>query len=495
MPNADVLRRAPDFPAELAWFNTRRALALADLRGKFVLLHHFTAGAIATVHDRSALAELARRFAEELVVVGVHVPKFGHERDPRELRAALPRLGIEHAVVHDADGALAELLGVRATPTIVLVDPLGFVLGALEGEVDARELAPLLERLIHERAKKCELSYEPIATAPERARDPDRALDHPSKLLVASETTLFLADTGRHRVLELDYEHATKRAHVVRVFGGGGEGWHDAPGPDARFRSPRGLARRGRTLYVADAGNHAVRAIDLVVGDVRTLAGTGAKAEHRPRVAAPPAETALRSPWALFVDRPNLHVAMAGSRQVWKLEDERALHPFAGNGREALVDGFAPQASFGAPCDLASDGRQLFVVDAQASAVRAINLAGKPTVRTLVGCGLGEWGDQDGVGDAARLQRPMGLAFDGLLLVADSYNHKVKRVDPATREVRTLAGTGERGHEDGSVGVARFANPEGVAVRNHLVFVVDTDNHALRVIELGRLAVHTIELG
>ncbi|MFO1010763.1 MAG: thioredoxin-like domain-containing protein [Planctomycetota bacterium] len=495
MPPFDENLRAPDFPADLDWFNARGPLALADLRGKFVLLDFWTYGCVNCLHDLAPLAKLARRFSEELVVVGVHTGKFDRERESREVRAALLRLGVEHPVVNDARRELWTAYAIRAWPTLVLIDPAGRMLGALEGELDADELAPMLERLIHERARAGELVYEPLPFVPESAREPDRVLDHPSKLLVASETTLFVSDTGHHRVLQLEYEHARKHARIVRVFGGGGDGWHDASGEDARFRSPRGLARRGRTLYVADTGNHAVRAIDLELGDVRTIAGTGAKADHRPRVAAPPGETALRSPWALLVERPNLYVAMAGSHQVWALEDERVLHRLAGNGREALIDGFAPQASFNQPCDLASDGRQLFVVDAEASAIRAIDLVGRPTVRTLVGRGLRDWGDADGVGEAVLLQHPMGLAFDGLLHVADSYNHKLKRLDPTTREVRTLAGTGERGHEDGSVGSARFANPEGVAVRNHLVFVADTDNHALRVVDVRRLTVDTIELG
>ncbi|MBK7875398.1 MAG: redoxin domain-containing protein [Planctomycetes bacterium] len=494
MSAPDELPHAPEFHAGLAWFNTGRPLALADLRGKLVLLEFWSYGRVDCQHDFAPLKELARRFHEELVVVGVHAGRFDREREPAELRAALLRHGVEYPVVQDADHAIWNAYGVRSRPTAVLIDPRGRTLGALPGEIDVDELAPMLERRIHEHARAKELDYEPRAFTPESAREADRVLDHPSKLFVASETTLFVSDTGHHRVLQLEYDHAHRRARIARVFGGGGSGWHDASGESARFHAPRGLARKGRTLYVADTLNHAVRAIDLELGDVRTVAGTGVKADHRPRVARPPGETALRSPWAVWVERPNVYIAMAGSHQVWALEDERALHPLAGNGHEALVDGFAPQASFNQPSDLASDGRRLFVVDAEASAVRAVDLTGKPVVRTLVGRGPSEWGDQDGVGDAVRLQHPMGLAFDGLLHIADSYNHKLKRLDPSTREVRTLAGTGERGHEDGSVGVARFANPEGVAVRNNLLFVADTDNHALRVVDLGRLTVHTIAI-
>ncbi|MBI5363229.1 MAG: redoxin domain-containing protein [Planctomycetes bacterium] len=494
MTAPDALPLAPDFPAGLDWFNTGRPLALADLRGKFVLLHFWRSGCTSAPHDLAVLAKLARRFHEELVVIGAHAGRFDREREPAEVRAAVLRHAIEHPVVNDARHALLCAYAARACPALALIDPAGALLGVLPGEIDPDELAPMLERRIHERARRAELDYAPLELASESAHAPRCALKHPSKLCVASETTLFVADTGHHRVLQLEYEHRERRARIVRAFGGVESGWHDALGAAALFRSPRGLARRGRTLYVADSGNHALRAIDLELGDVRTVAGTGARSAHRPRVAAAPDATDLSAPSAVCVAGRNVFVAMAGSREVWALEDERALHRVAGNGRGALIDGFAPQASFGAPSDLAGDGQRLYVVDAEASAIRVIELAGRPAVRTLVGRGMDAWGDQDGIGDDARLQHPMGIAFDGSLLVADTYNHRVKRMDPSTREVLTLAGTGERGHVDGPADAARFAHPEGVAVRNQLVFVADTDNHALRVIDLRRHAVHTIEV-
>lgn len=484
---------ALEFPAGLEWLNVDRAPTLEELRGKIVALAFWSSAGGDARDQHAELATIAERFASELVVIGVHSPRFGCDKDVRHVRAAVLKHGIEHAVVHDASLAIAHAHGVVGTPAVVLVDAVGRALAPISGEGRGQELVRRIERLREEEG----LDKAPIELPLRRESvlEPDRFLDHPSKLCVASESTLFVADTGHHRVLQLAYRPDGLRARVERIFGGGGSGFVDADGESAKLFAPHGLARQGRTLYVADTGNHAVRAIDLETGAVRTVAGTGARARSRPGWNRRPTETALRSPCALWVDRPRLYVAMAGSRELWTLEEERVLAPFAGNGRAAWVDGFAQQASFGRPSDLAGDGRRLFVADAEACAIRAVELVGRPAVHTLVGRGPTQWGDADGAGERVRLQHPLGIAFDGLLHVADTFNHKVKRLDPATREVRTLAGSGRRGHRDGSAPEAWFAEPEGVAVRGHLVFVADTGNHALRVIDVRALTVETVEIG
>jgi len=494
MSAVDEPPRAPEFPAGLDWLNCEAPLTLAGLRGRVVLLAFWTYGRVDCHHALAELQALEQRFSNGLVVLGVHSPKFNDERETAHLRAAILRHGIAHPVVNDAGFELWKSHAVRAWPTAVLLDARGGVLATLTGEIDAARLAPRIEQSLREHARRQELVSEPLVTRRESAREPDRILDHPAKVLVTSETTLFLSDTGHHRILQLEYDAAHRRGRIVRIFGGGGAGLVDAAGEQAKFRAPHGLARHGRTLYVADTGNHAVRAVDLELGAVRTLAGTGERARQAPELGRRPRDAALRSPWALWSEPPRLFIAMAGSHQIWSLEDEQVLVPLAGSGREELVDGFGPQAGFDQPSDLASDGRQLFVADPEASAVRAVDLVGKPMVRTLVGKGLFDWGDQDGDGEHARLQHPTGLAFDGLLYVADSYNHRIKRLDPTTREVRTLAGTGQRGHVDAAAPDARFAQPEGVAVRGNTVFVADTNNHALRVIDLKTLEVATVEL-
>jgi hypothetical protein len=203
----------------------------------------------------------------------------------------------------------------------------------------------------------------------------------------------------------------------------------DGVGEGAQFAHPHGLGLKGSpdsgTLYVADTENHAVRAINLESGEVRTVAGTGQKAHGR-LVLGSPTETPLRSPWAVLPLQQYVMIAMAGSHQIWVLIDEDQLGPFAGNGYEALVDGPVGEASFNQPSDIAFGMGHLFIADPEASAVRAISLGEPAQVVTLVGQGLFDWGDQDGSTSEALLQHPTGLAFDQqLVYVADTYNNKI----------------------------------------------------------------------
>lgn len=451
------------------------------------------------------LRRLQARFEHELVVIGVHSAKFPAEKEGPSLRQAILRHGIEHPVVNDKDFDIWQHYAVRAWPTVVLVDPKGYYLGSVPGEIDADALGEFLQRAIAERDARDEIDRRPLsalsgpsdtlASSREAAHEPARTLSHPTRLAVTTESTLFVADTGHHRILELDLAPDHRRARIVRVFGSGEPGLVDERCERARFHSPHGIAHRGGKLYVADTENHAVRSIELASGAVRTLAGTGEKATHAFRRGRAATQTPLRSPWGVWIQPPRVFIAMAGSHQVFTLEDETNLLPFAGNAREALVDGPALEASFNQPSDLAGSADELFVADAEASAVRAIALSGKPLVSTLIGRGLFEWGDVDGVGDVARLQHPIGIAYaDGMVFIADSYNHKIKRLDPRTRQVKTLLGNGEPGLRDGLFNQAQLFEPHGVAVRGRHVFVADTNNHTLRVADLDTLRVHTLAL-
>lgn len=432
------------------------------------------------------------RFPRELVVIGVHSPKFPAERQIAHLRSAVRQLGIEHPVVQDRDHAIWQAWTARAWPTVALVDPEGRILGTASGELDAARLGDALERLIPVYAARGTLERADPPAAPEPARA--RTLAHPSKLIVTSGSTLFVADSGHHRVLQLEIDDAHRSARIEREIGSGVPGFADGPLATARFRDPHGLARSGSTLYVADTGNHAVRAVDLAYGTVRTVAGTGEIGHGPLREGGDPRRIPLRSPWSLWVDRPRLFVALAGSHQVVVVEDETDLRLFAGDGAERLADGPALHASFNQPSDLAGGGGALYVADPEASAIRRMSLIGRPTVETLVGRGLFDWGDADGFGHAVRLQHPMGLALDGLLHVSDTYNHRIKHMDVATRQVAALAGTGTAGHVDGPFGRARFQLPEGLAVRGRHLFVADAGNHAIRVCDLGAREVWTVTI-
>ncbi len=484
--------RAPEFPSGLDWVNTPAPVALADLRGRFVAVDFWTSSCVNCHHNAALLREVRTRHPRELVLIGVHAPKFPAERQLAHLRAAVHELGIDHPVVQDADHAIRQEWAVRAWPTVVIVDPEGRIVGSATGEIDVGQFEEALGRWIAQHDERGTLVRADPTTTPGAARS--RTLAHPSKVLVTSGSTLFVADTGHDRILQLEVDDAHRSARIEREIGSGVAGFEDGALDAARFRGPRGMASSGTTLYVADTKNHAVRAVDLARGHVRTIAGTGAMGRAPLSDGGDPRAIALRSPWSLWLDRPRLFVALAGSHQIAVLEDERDLRPFAGDGAEHLDDGPALRAGFDQPSDLVGGGGALYVADAEASAIRRVALVGKPRVETLIGAGLFEWGDVDGFGPRVRLQHPTGLAFDGLLYVADTYNHRIKHMDVASQQVAALAGSGEPGHVDGGFTRARFRQPEGLAVRGRHLFVADTGNHVIRVCDLGSREVWTLTI-
>lgn len=428
------------------------------------------------------------------MVIGVHAPKFTAERGTAHLREAVMRLGIEHPVVNDRDFQIWQSHAVRAWPTVVLIDPDGRVIAQKAGEIDAREVAEQLAPRIAAHREDRQHERTPLPLAPEGNGRAPHELLFPSKLCVMGPL-LYVADTGHHRILELVLDEEGRTARLERTFGGGEPGFADGSAKRARFRAPHGVAVVDFRLVVADTENHALRAIELTSGEVSTLAGTGEIARQLQPGGSDARTVALRSPWDLLALDDLLLIAMAGAHQIWALLPSRACGVFAGTGAEALVDGPRRAAGFNQPSGLAEGFGRVFVADAEASAIRAIDVDDEPTVSTVVGQGLFEWGDVDGPAAEARLQHPAGLAFgDDLLFVADSFNHKIKSVDPVTGNVKTVLGTGEPGLEDGSFAEARLWEPEGLAHQHGRLYIADTNNHALRVADLASGEIWTLEI-
>jgi len=458
------------------------------------------------------LRRLRERFPEELVVIGVHSAKFQAEKATANLRQAVMRLGIEHPVVNDEAFRIWDHFAVKAWPTLVLIDPEGKVVAAQSGEIDAAATAERIAALIEASRRRGVLTPRPPAVLP-RTREPTGALRYPSKVLAAPGGLLYAADTGHHRVLEIQLGEGG-RCEVLRAFTGTGtpSGTLSGdpsgapcgdPGGGAGFRHPRGLALRGRELFVADTDHHRVCKVDLATGRTVTVAGTGSKGQGLSPGASDALRVPLRSPWDLLdVEGEVLLIAMAGSHQIWALLANGTLGPFAGNGREALVDGPRGEASFNQPSGLATGMGHVFVADSEASAIRAIAFDGgepphqEPRVLTLAGQGLFVFGDVDGTGPEARLQHPVGVAFrDERVWIADTYNNKIKVLDPARGTIVTVVGSGRAGRADGPLRAAELHEPEGLTFTadGHLI-IADTNNHALRLADLEAGRLQTLEL-
>jgi sugar lactone lactonase YvrE/thiol-disulfide isomerase/thioredoxin len=490
-------RPAPEFPP-LEWLNVEKPLSLSQLRGKVVLLDFWTYGCINCLHVIPQLKRLEAEFPLELAVIGVHSAKFAHEGDVESIRQIIRRYELEHPVANDRDYLVWRSYHVRAWPTIVVIDPAGNYVGSRSGEDIYEAVQPVVRGLIEEFDARGALDRRPLPAKLEEmaepaAGNPAAGLRFPGRLLVdQAGGRLFVADSNNDRLLVLDLDSL----EVEQVFGGAAPGFADGEAGEARFFRPQGLALSadGRTLYVADTENHSLRRVDLATGTVHTLSGNGMQTAAYPGVGGPAAQAQLNSPWDLELVGEQLYVAMAGSHQIWRLDLALGeIHPWVGSGAEGIDDGPAARATLAQPSGLTSDGNWLYFADPESSAIRAASLE-SGQVRTLVGTGLFDFGDVEGPPTRARLQHPLGLDFrpeDGLLYVSDTYNHKLKTVDPASGETRLLAG-GERGQADGAQPL--FNEPGGVdAVGGHL-YVADTNNHALRRVSLDSGETETLRL-
>ncbi len=417
-------------------------------------------------------------------MIGVHSAKFRNERESGNIRKAILRHGLRHPVVNDSNFVLWRSYGVRSWPTLVLIDPEGNIAGVApgEGNHDAldRAIAELIDRHA-DRLKRGALSWKLEV-------EKESLLSFPGKLCVHGDR-LYIADTNHHRIVVCDLE-----GQVLEVIGSGERGHRDGSYAEARFNQPQGVIGDGDSLFVADVENHRVRRVDLAAREVGTVAGMGKQVYSRRGGKA--LETPLNSPWDLARDGSRLYIAMAGNHSIWVLDREQDwVGPFAGNGREALIDGPLSHASFNQPSGLVVIDDALFVADSEISGVRRVDLrlGDAGSVRTIVGTGLFDFGDKDGIGPEALLQHVLAVhAFEGKLLVADSYNHKIKIVDPKTREARTFLGDGKPGLVDGPR--PRFYEPSGLWVHGGRLYVADQNNHAIRVCDLATREVTTLPL-
>jgi thiol-disulfide isomerase/thioredoxin len=482
--------RAPELDGGRGWLNTDKPLSLAALRGKVVLLDFWTYGCVNCMHIIPDLKRLEKKYANQLVVIGVHSAKFANEKETDNIRRIILRYELEHPVINDADFAIWNAYNVSAWPTQYLIDPAGYIVGFVRGEGNYEELDAAIGKTVEEFRKRGELNEQPLALTLERAKVGDLPLAFPGKVLADEKGgRLFIADSNHNRIVITKLDGT-----LIETIGMGVHGAEDGDYAHATFYRPQGLALDGDSLYVADTENHLIRRVDLKARKVETIAGTGKEMEEYNQAGA--ARTiSLNSPWDLQLVGRNLYIAMAGPHQIWKLDLEKQyVSTFAGSGREARHDDELLKAGFAQPSGLATDGKTLYVSDAEANIVRAIDLTAKDQkVETLVGGDLFEFGDVDGEGDDVRLQHPLGLTFyKGKVLIADTYNHKIKQLDPNTHTVKTLFGQGKPGQMDGAS--ASFYEPGGLSVANGKLYVADTNNHAIRVVDLKTKETSTLKI-
>ncbi|GER44007.1 haloacid dehalogenase-like hydrolase domain-containing protein [Striga asiatica] len=491
----------PEFPSKLDWLNTAPLKLRRDLKGKVVLLDFWTYCCINCMHVLPDLEFLEKKYKDmPFVVVGVHSAKFDNEKDLDAIRNAVLRYGISHPVVNDGDMYLWRELGISSWPTFALVGPNGKLIAQVSGEGHRKDVDDLVEAAITYYGGKSVLDKTPIPSNLEKDNDPRlliSPLKFPGKLEVdVLNSRLFISDSNHNRIVVTDLDGNFK----MQIGSSGEEGLRDGNFDDALFNHPQGLAydAKRNLLYVADTENHALRVVDFVDETVKTLAGNGTKGSDYQGGGSGTTQL-LNSPWDVCFDSINeiVYIAMAGQHQIWKhnVQDE-TTSAFSGDGYERNLNGASSgNTSFAQPSgiSLSPDLKEAFIADSESSSIRALDLETRGS-RLLAGGdpvfsdNLFKFGDHDGVGSEVLLQHPLGVfcGNNGQVYVADSYNHKIKKLDVASRRVTTLAGTGKAGFKDGSALEAQLSEPSGlVEAGNGRLLIADTNNSILRVLDLN----------
>jgi thiol-disulfide isomerase/thioredoxin/sugar lactone lactonase YvrE len=462
----------------LQWFNVAAPLPIASLRGRIVILDFWTEGCINCIHIIPILRAIEQKYPEQVVVIGVHSPKFANERNAASVKDAIERYEIHHPIIHDPKMTIWTAYGIQAWPTLVVIGADGNVLGQIPGEPDRDRLLEAIGNVVDKSKsagslKPARLELEPLAEPKGRFLFPGKL-----KAVPGAPKRWALADGGHNQIVLLD-DHGKELSR----FGSGEAGLLDGAADKARFDHPQGLIASNDAIFVADTGNHAIRKIDLATGAVTTLAGTG----QRGRLLGSPQPgrtTALASPWDLEKKGDELFFANAGSHQLGVLNLKTGtVARLAGSGAEGLEAGPAAQAQLAQPSglSLSADGKVLYVADSESSAVRAVTLSkddSDSSVATLVGAGLFDFGWVNGDFGTARLQHPLGVAADGdHLLVADTYNSAIRDLDLSKHRVSDFDG-GKFTCVDPVCVPTR--EPAGIAVDTpERILLVDTGNHRI----------------
>ena len=462
---SDTRVRAPELPDNLTWFNVKQAPSLAALRGRVVLLFFWSASSVDCLRMLADLRYLESRFGADLALIGVHSPKLGHEQADTHVQKAINRWHMHFPVLNDPDLQLWRLFRAKSWPTLIYIDPDGAIVGVLRDAGKRKKLEKTITDHLAARPPACV-----VPVVPQLRPEAKSIIKFPAKLY-AAEGRLYISDSGRNRILETDH-----LGRIRRSFGSGSPGLVDGASDYASFTSPQGLIRVGDDLYVADAGNHAIRRVRLASGDVETVvAPDDAQAEP----------DGLCFPWDLAYRNGALYIAMAGSHQIRKFTlNNQTLTAYAGQALAGLVDGPVRGACFAQPMGVALYNEHLFIADTANATIRMVRLQ-NDIVATIVGSTSGEPGDREGLGSEARLQYPAGIAIDPareLLWIADSYNGKLKLLSLQDNRVRDYP----LEHPLDEAG--------GLSVVGDSLFIANTNAHQILRVDLAQRSEQVIDI-
>ncbi|HXG14101.1 MAG TPA: thioredoxin-like domain-containing protein [Candidatus Nitrosotenuis sp.] len=486
------ITKAPDFPEGFDWINTDDPLTLSKLKGYIVVLDFWTYCCINCMHTLPVLAQLEKKYEQKPVVfIGVHSAKFTNEQETKNVEAATSRYEIAHPVIVDKKMRIWSSFGVNAWPTIIIIDPNGTIVYKQSGEGQKEAIEDVIEVLLQRHAQKGTLAKRPLKlnnTKPKHTR----TLSFPGKLAISKDGILAISDSNHNRIII-----ANMAGKILHTIGSSQAGLLDGSFESCKFFRPQGVAWMDKLLYVADTENHAIRQIDFDKKSVSTVAGTG---RQGPWVSAGGRGTtvSISSPWDVACTDNLVYIAMAGNHQIWVYDTQTStVVPLAGSGHENIIDGPAKQAQLAQPSGLSISENTLYFADSETSSIRKLDLSEKQ-VTTIVGHGLFEFGHKDGTTAEALFQHPLGLSATGeTIFVADTYNSAIRVINQKTNTVYTLIGKEndtaclpDNPHCD----ILGLYEPADVEFYNDKLYIADTNNHLIRVFDLKANRLQTLDL-
>jgi len=483
----------PQFPNTLAWFNSP-PLTPELLQGHLVVAYFWTSCCIHCQHLLTSLRKLEKKYKDASVIfLGIHSPKFPTETDDTHLKKTIERYDIHHPVVNDPLLQLWQELNIHTWPTLIVIGPNRSILFASSGEGKTAEVDLLIEAaVIHYTL------HQPSFVTPHPFPQHSSYLRFPTNIAIdETHQRLFIADSGHHRIVI-----CSMAGTVIDLIGNGHPGLVDDHFHRAQCHTPQGIAYHKGKLYIADTNNHALRCADLNQNTLSTLSGNGHQSCDY-RGGKQGTKQSLNSPWGLALDYPRLWIAMAGTHQIWMYDiiTQRSTN-FSGTAQELHLDSdSAFSAAWAQPSGLSLHHHHLFIADSESSSIRSIDLKTGKSI-TLAGGNpenpydLFAFGDLEGTSSTACFQHPLAILWVEpwkQLLIADTYNHRLKRLDPQSKILYSWIGNGTAGHHDGPLQEATFSQPSGLAFskKSQCFFIADTNNHAVRVVDLSKHIVST----
>jgi hypothetical protein len=484
---------APGFSVGREWVNVKSPLELNDLKGKISILYFCAFSNIDCISVVSDLKVLEEKWNKELLVIGVHSPKYPAEDTISNLKHSVYKHNIQHPIISDGNYFLWKSYGIRAWPTLIVLDPDTHVSAKYTGENFSESLDDLITDLVKEFDLQGKIKREPISQLSiEKDRYPETLLSYPGKILI-EEKDLWILDTANHRVLQVEIESGI----IKRIIGTGKPGLANGNFNNSQFFYPQGMLFHLGDLYISDTYNHCIRKIDLKNSLVTTIAGTGNKTIE-PILRGTASTTPLKYPIDLAILDGKFYITNAGTNQILKLDmQESVIDVFLGKGVRGLKDGSLENAELAQPMGITGSKEVFFFSDANNNAIRRVEINYSGKIETLLGKGYFQFGDVDGPIAQAKIQYPVGMYLENQensssqvpnqsickdgLVVADSFNHKIKCISFSGKNIFTILGQGKAGYKNGKKHEVLFNYPTSIAIQDNKLFISDTNNHAIRI--------------